>query len=334
MKKNKQKIKFYHLDSEGNYIEEVKQYNNNTPKEMPHLVVAQVEDENKKINDDDKYQLNEKSIRLEELLHQNPFLYSIKNNSMPEITSIEDFYIKYKKKEYTFKEVLRGNKFKKFKRNYIIKRSLNHWYKCADEDQQEIMFRGREEIKNSKYESPNKVSFITFILYIFTLLVCIVLIQNFIPIIPPLEGLPLTLFPFVIVLIFLGIMLGCLQRMKIHNYEENLSENKKLYNRYKKELTKEFKVKSNKTRKYYIKELNRKKFRKDPLAIEKTAISSEKLEYIDQLSTQMNKDSMRAVFNNRNVNLLYRFPTILSFVLVIMTVGYTIGMLIYSFIQN
>ncbi len=330
-KKDQQNVKVYCLNQGGKYVEEDHTAYEKSSKDMIfYPYVAQAETN---VHQEKKSSVKE-NTNFQDILHRNPYFYSLNNQDSLEIDSIEDFYIQYHKKEYTFEEVLRGNLFSKRKRNRIIKKALNRWYKDANTNQQEILFRGQEEIKNAKIDSPNKVHLFSFFFYVLSLVLCIVLFRHFISYLPPLKDVEVKVMTCVVFFVFLGMILGAFQRMQVHLYEENLSESKKIYNQYRKEIQKEFKVKSAKTKKYYIKGLKRKKFEKSPLAIEKTAIACEKLYYIDQLSTKMSKDSMKVLQRNRKLNLLYRIPTLLSYLCIVSTLGYTIGSLVYALIQN
>jgi len=287
------------------------------------------------------------SNELNAVLHENPFLYNPTKADV-KVTSIEDYFVETKVGEATLGSVFRSKDLKIEQKRKIIKKSFNDWKsdfiktkdKVINKENNQLFVVG--EVLTAKFSKINFIMLILLFIFIsFMIFKNGILWSSFSDkqwLINIEQGinnsLALNWYNLVSTLTLYLIIIAYFYG-KFHNYiikdYMRLNSNVKInYQKYKKAIEKDFKLKFKNARKYYLKKNKANPLKVPPLAIERTATGKYDLEDVQTLVEN---------FINETANLKRKKFLLSTFRIITLFLAYlgglaTISYLIYSVIIN
>lgn len=268
-------------------------------------------------NQDTDLEEKEEKIRLynesitrehERVVRTNPFMFNVKDSNKCNIHSIEDFYIKVKRKEEcSMKEILRTDKFRLNKRKKIILNAIKNWTKDFKENKNRVILKAsdiKEAVKPVDIAKIKVVSYIFIPLGLIAMLVIYFKLTNLWAFTKTftIAGRELQLnldaahtaafaSTWSNIVAVIGIYLAVASILFIGLYHSVFGEftgfSKKysqLSERLSGKINSDFTYKSRKTLKYYKKALRKKECKMEPLQIEATGITDVDFSDLEALS--------------------------------------------------
>ncbi len=323
---DKSKVKVYSTDASGKFIVDGQFDNKNEFIENRRL---QATDDNKIIRHDDG-----EPESVQQALLENPFLYQDNAVFQKYILSIEDFKINHKRRTYPMGSILRTTEFSTSKRKKVIKKNLKSWKKEANTKIENIFKEAQESLENVKLIDLDNINILKFILLLIGMALPVLLILNIIPFVPKLTDYFLYGAYAIAGLSTLSFIIALVHWFTIIARKRLQRKETKTFGKYKAELRKEFKQKSRKTEKYYKKIVGKKKIKKSPYPIAKTAVDLKKLDHLVKMTVEMNKRTLSNINAKKKSKFTYSFPSFNAWVCSVIAVAYTLGMMIYELINK
>lgn len=249
------------------------------------------------------------SDEVKKILHNNPFLYNLRN---PEyrVTSIEDYYIDVKKDTKAFGAVIRGQGYRRWQKRRYTKKAFKKWRQDFLANKDRVL--NAEEKETRKQELLVKIKFWYYLGLVFLFFFIALLMFK--------PGLMWTSLgnkawfnkvdfgideafshqwfyqftQWILIVIICGLYFGTIYRRINQEHKKINIDRFNLYEKSDRIINKEFKKKYKRTRKYYLQNIRKEKNIFGPLPIEETAIEKVDLKEIEAVT---------AAYVNKTINL-------------------------------
>ena len=276
-----------------------------------------VNEDNNQVQEDEDLDAREEKIRLynesvkrehDRAVRTNPFMFNTKDADKCNIHSIEDFYVRTKRKEECpMKEVLRTDNFRLSKRKKIILNAIKNWTKDFKENKNRVILKAsdiKEAVKPVDIARIKVISYIFIPLGLISLLAIYFKMTNLWAVAKDFNVFGRTMHldmaaawtntfatKWSNIVAVIGIYLAVASILFIglyHSIFGEFSSYSKKYSQLSEKLSgkinSDFNTKSKKTLRYYKKALRKKECKMDPLGIESTGITDVDFSDLEALS--------------------------------------------------
>ena len=303
----KGKVKTYVIDNNGNYklldeFEEKAVFKESIlPEELPN-----------KIN---------------EALHDNPFLLINNEQIRNQIESIEEFYINQENNEIKLNEIIRDDSINKKQKKHILNEQFKIWKKESIEVLNTIADENEKQFTKTKPEKFKIINDVNIFFLIVSLILSLTMISNIFNFIQK-NVLTTIIIVITIIFVILSFVLTFIQSDKIKKYDTCVKEHFQQLRLYTNKSTKQIKRNYKKLKKYYSNKYKNNMFLKEPYNISNI--------YIDMKTYNDLKNDNKNILETYNIilkeqeglNIYYNIPRFSSYFLMIINSGYFIIMLL------
>ena len=245
-------------------------------------------------------------------LVNNPFFYDYNPTTEEEIHTIEDYYILRKNKYYNFGGLVRTNKMWMSKKKRILKKQLKIWYDEFEKRLDDINTFGSSQFQSSEKKIGNSLNILFAFLSTLALIGSIIVLNGKVWVIstPTYPWAKVAYFGCILASIFVLLASHLINRSSKSIKKMHL-QNKNEYNKRKDEVEKNFQKKYKQTYNYYVKGL-KKKFKKEVLLLDKTAIGETNIKAIETVITENTKKLQSASRKEKLINVCKFFIKFIS----------------------